>query len=103
MNVNKMMKDLQRLQEELQDRLGEMRVEGTSGGGLVRAVVDGHRTLHAITLKKEAVDPDDLEMLQDLVLAAVNDAVRMADARGKELTAQMLGPLAGGLNIPGLM
>ena len=102
MNVNKMMKDLQRMQEELQERLGELRIEGTAGGGLVRATVDGHRNLHAITLQKEAVDPDDLGMLQDLLMAAVNDAVRQADARGKELMNEMMGPLAG-MKLPGIL
>ena len=81
-----------------QAELATKQVEGSAGGGLVRAVMAGSGELVSLTIDTKAVDPDDVETLQDLVVAAVRDAAREVT----ELTQQTMGPLAGGLNIPGL-
>jgi DNA-binding YbaB/EbfC family protein len=98
MNINQMMKQAQQVQERLQKQMAEMRVEATSGGGMVTAVVNGSKQLQSITIDPEVVSKDDVEMLQDLILAAVGDAQRKAD---EELSKQM-GGMMGGLKIPGL-
>lgn len=93
---------LQKLQEELartQERLGEETVEVTVGGGMVRVVMSGHQKLLSVTIAPEAVDPDDVEMLQDMILAAVNEAVE----RSQALAAEKMSALTGGLQLPGLM
>lgn len=92
--AQKMQQDMAKLQEEL----GEREVEASAGGGMVKAVVTGKKELKSITIAPEAVDPDDVEMLQDLILAAVSEAMRMAD----EMTAGEMGKLTGGLNMPGM-
>jgi len=81
-----------------QEELAEKTVEGTAGGGVVTVVMNGHKKVLSIAIKPEVVDPDDVEMLQDLVLAAFNDAMAKAD----ELISQDLGRFTGGLNMPGL-
>ena len=93
---------LQKLQEEFaktQDRLGDETVEVTVGGGMVKAVMTGQQKLVSITISPDAVDPDDVEMLQDMILAAVNEAVE----KSQNLAAEKMGVLTGGLRIPGLM
>lgn len=90
--VQKMQKEMLKMQEELQQRV----LEATSGGGMVRAEVNGKKEVVSITIEPEAVDPDDVEMLQDLILAAVNEGLRMVD----EMTAQEMKKLTGGLNLP---
>lgn len=93
---------LQRLQEEFaktQERLGDQTVEVTVGGGAVKAVMNGHQKLLSITISPDVVDPEDVEMLQDMILAAVNEAVEQSQG----LAAQQMQGLTGGLNIPGLM
>ncbi|MBS4031925.1 MAG: YbaB/EbfC family nucleoid-associated protein [Clostridiales bacterium] len=90
--VQKMQKEMLKMQEELQQRV----LEATSGGGMVRAEVNGKKEVVSITIDPEAVDPDDVEMLQDLILAAVNEGLRMVD----EMTAQEMKKLTGGLNLP---
>jgi hypothetical protein len=100
-NMNQMMKQVKKMQEQMlkvQEELGNQTVEGTAGGGAVTVTANGHKKILSITIKPEAVDPDDVEMLQDLVLAAVNDALGKAD----ELANQNLGKFAAGMNIPGL-
>ncbi|WP_213414117.1 YbaB/EbfC family nucleoid-associated protein [Xylanibacillus composti] len=99
--MNQMMKQVKKMQEQMlkaQEELGNKTVEGSAGGGVVTAVANGHKKLISVTIKPEAVDPDDVEMLQDLVLTAVNDALNQAD----ELANQDMGKYTGGLNIPGL-
>ena len=96
-----MMKQLQQVQrqmEEAQATLADETVEYSSGGGVVKVVADGHQNIRSITIDPQAVDPDDVSMLEDLVLAAVNGALEEA---GK-LAAERMGGLAGGLGIPGL-
>jgi len=101
MGFNKMLKQMQKLQAEmvrLQEELGERTVDATAGGGVVRAVANGRQELVSIEIQPEAVDPDDIEMLQDLVLTAVNEALR----KSRDMVAQEMGRLTGGLGIPGL-
>lgn len=93
---------LQKLQEEFaktQEKLGDEIVEVTVGGGMVKAVMNGHQKLLALQISPDAVDPEDVEMLQDMVLAAINEAVE----RSQALAADKMGSLTGGLRIPGLM
>lgn len=98
MNPKQLMKQVQQMQAQMQQRMTELRAEGSAGGGMVKAVVNGNKELQSITIEKEAVDPNDVEMLQDLVVAAVNEASRKAD---EEMQGQ-LGAMTGGMKIPGL-
>jgi DNA-binding YbaB/EbfC family protein len=98
MNIQQMMKQAQQMQERLQKQMAELRVEGNSGGGMVTVVMNGAKQLQSLKIDPEAVSKDDVEMLQDLILAAINDAHRKAD---EELAKQM-GGMMGGLKIPGL-
>ena len=101
-NMQNMMKQMQKMQKktaEAQEELGEKKIEGTAGGGMVTVVVTGHKEIVDVLIKPEVVDPDDIEMLQDLVLAATNDALKKAR---NELTNQTMGQFTKGMNIPGL-
>ena len=96
----RMMKQAQQLQSKLlktQEELGNEIVEGSSGGGAVVVTVTGHQDIKSITISPEVVDPEDVELLQDMVLAALNDAM----GKAKELASSRMGALTGGLNIPG--
>ncbi|MBV9119829.1 MAG: YbaB/EbfC family nucleoid-associated protein [Chloroflexi bacterium] len=101
--VNKqMMQQMQQMQKrmaQIQEELGNETVQGTAGGGAVTCEVSGHQELLGVTISRDAVDPDDVETLQDLVLAAVNDGLR----KSQELAQKKMGALTGGLKIPGLM
>lgn len=100
-NMNQMIKQAQKMQEQMLKMQEEMETKtftADAGGGAVSATVNGKKELLDIVLKEEVVDPDDIEMLQDLILAAVNEAMRQAE---KDSEAQM-GSLTGGMNIPGL-
>ena len=95
------MKQAQKLQadmERLQEELGNQTVEGTAGGGMVKAVVTGKQEVVSIEIEKEVVDPEDVEMLQDLVTAAVNEALR----KSRDMMTEQMTKLTGGINIPGL-
>lgn len=97
-----MMRQVQKLQEEMlktQEALGEEKITVTVGGGAVTVVMTGEQELQSISIAPEVVDPDDVEMLEDLVTAAVNEALQ----RSQDLAAERLGALTGGLSIPGLM
>ena len=98
MNIQKMMKDLQRMQSKLQENVEALEVEGSAGGGAVTTRMNGKKQLLSLKLSPEALTPDDRELLEDLVVAAVNDAGRKVD----EEVARMTQGLAGGLGIPGL-
>ncbi len=98
MNPKKMMQQVQQMQEQVQRQMSELRVEGSAGGGMVKATMDGHKNLLGVTIEKDAVDPNDVEMLQDLVVAAVNEAARKVD----EAMQSSIGALTGGMKIPGL-
>jgi len=97
-DLQKMMKAAQEFQEKLQKELAEMRIEGSSGGGMVTVVLDGHKNCLEVKLEPEVVNRDDLEMLQDLIVSAFRDAVARVEA---EVAKKMSG-LTGGLKIPGL-
>ncbi len=102
MDMKKMMKQAQRMQAELakaQDEIKELEFEATAGGGMVKVVAKGDMTVQSIAIDPEAVDPEDVDMLQDMVLAAVNEALRGVS----DLSAQRLNAATGGMNIPGLM
>ena len=98
MNIAKMMKDLQKVQAKLQTEIEALDVEASAGGGVVTARMNGKKELIALRLAPEAITPDDPELLQDLVLAAVNEAGRKVEGEIQRLTQGM----AGGLGIPGL-
>ena len=97
--LQKMLQSAQEMQEKMQRELAALRVEGTSGGGMVSATLDGHKNLVSLRLDPEVVNRDDIDMLQDLIVAAVRDAAAKAD----EETARRLGSLGAGLKIPGLV
>ena len=97
-NISKMMKDLQKMQAKMQEDLDRLELEGSSGGGIVTARMNGKKELLAIKLAPEAITPEDPELLEDLVLAAVNDAGRKVDAEVQSMTQG----LTAGLKIPGL-
>lgn len=99
--MGNMMKQAQQLQSKmmkLQEELAEKTVESSSGGGMVRVTANGRQQILSIQIEKEVVDPDDVEMLQDLIMAAINDAL----AKAQEMVSSEMGKLTGGLNIPGL-
>lgn len=98
MDLQKMLKTAKDMQDRLQKELAEMRVDGTSGGGMVRVVLDGHKNLLSVRIEPEVADRNEIEMLQDLIVAAANDASHKVD----EALAQKMGGLTGGLKIPGL-
>jgi DNA-binding YbaB/EbfC family protein len=98
MNFQHMMKQAQQMQERLQKQMAEMRVEGNAGGGMVTVVINGAKQVQALKIDPEVVSKDDVEMLQDLIVAAINDAHRKAD---DEMTKNMSGMLPPGLKIPG--
>ena len=98
MNIQQMMKQAQQMQEKLQKQMAEMKVEATAGGGMVTVVMSGGKQLLSLKIDPEAVSKDDVEMLQDLILAAVNDAQRKVD----EALQQQMGGMMGGMKIPGL-
>jgi DNA-binding YbaB/EbfC family protein len=98
MNPKKMLQQVQQMQEQMQRRMAELRVEGSAGGGMVKATMDGAKNLLGVTIEKDAVDPNDVEMLQDLVVAAVNEAARKVD----EAMQDQIGAMTGGMKIPGL-
>jgi nucleoid-associated protein EbfC len=100
-NMGNMMKQMQKMQKQMakaQEELGEKRIEGTAGGGMVTVIASGHKEILEVNIKEEVVDPEDIEMLQDLVLAATNDALKKVD----ELTNETMGQFTKGLNMPGM-
>ena len=98
MNIQQMMKQAQQMQERLQQELAATEVEATAGGGMVTVVMNGVKQVRRITIDPEVVSKDDVEMLQDLIVAAINDGQRKVD----EAVAGKMGGMMGGLKIPGL-
>jgi nucleoid-associated protein EbfC len=98
MNINDMMQQAKQMQEQMQKRLAETRVEATAGGGMVTVTMNGSKQLQSIAIDPEVVSKDDVEMLQDLIVAAINDAGRKVD----EQLGQSMQGMLGGLKIPGL-
>jgi DNA-binding YbaB/EbfC family protein len=97
-DMMKQVAKMQRKMEEIQQKLAEERVEGSAGGGMVKVIANGNQEIIEVKIEKEVVNPDDVEMLEELVVSAVNQAREKA----AELQAQSMGALTGGLNIPGL-
>ncbi len=100
-NMNQMMKQVKKMQQQMekaQEELKTKTVETSAGGGMITVVANGQKEILSINIKQEVVDPDDVEMLQDLVLAAVNDALKQVD----DMVSKDLGKYTGGLNLPGL-
>jgi len=98
MNIQQMMKQAQQMQDRLQKQMADLRVEATSGGGMVTVVMNGQKQVQRVQIDPECISRDDVEMLQDLIVAALNDAVRKVD---DELGRQM-GGMLGGLKLPGM-
>ena len=98
MNIQQMMKQAQQMQEKMQKQMAEMKLEATAGGGMVTVTMNGAKQVLALKIDPEAVSKEDVEMLQDLILAAINDAQRKAD----EAMQQSMGGMLGGLKIPGM-
>lgn len=98
MNVAKMMKDLQKMQAKMQEEMEALEVEGSAGGGVVTARMNGKKELLSLKLSPDAITPDDPELMEDLLLAAVNEAGRKVD----EQVARMTQGMTSGLRIPGL-
>jgi hypothetical protein len=98
-NPQKLLKQLQQQQERMQEEIAALVVEATAGGGMVKVEMDGQKNLKSLKLEPDVVSKDDVEMLQDLVVAAVNEASRKVDDAVKEKIAA----LTGGMKIPGLM
>ncbi|NLY54376.1 MAG: YbaB/EbfC family nucleoid-associated protein [Firmicutes bacterium] len=99
MSMKNLMKQAQKMQAQMarmQEELGNKQVEATAGGGAIRVIANGHKEILEVIIDPAVVDPDDVEMLQDLVLVAVNDALRQAD----EMTAAAMGKFTGGLKLP---
>ncbi len=102
MNMQNMMKQAQQMQakmQQMQEELEEKEVEATAGGGVVKVVVTGKKIVKSIEIAEEVVDPDDIEMLQDLVIAAVNEALEKAE----QMMQSEMGKITGGLNLGGLL
>lgn len=100
--MGNMMKQAQKLQTQmmrLQEELAEKTVEASAGGGMIKVIANGRQQVLSIQIEKEVVDPEDVEMLQDLMLAAVNDALQ----KSQEMVSAEMSKLTGGMNIPGLM
>jgi nucleoid-associated protein EbfC len=100
-NMNSMMKQAQKLQKKMmqtQADLATKTIEASAGGGMVKVIANGAQKIESIALEKEIIDPEDVEMLQDLILAAVNDALN----KSQEMVSSEMSKLTGGLNIPGL-
>src|SRR3990170_3991626 len=98
MNIQQMMRQAQQMQERLQKQMAEMTVEATAGGGMVTIVMNGAKQIQRLTIDPEVVLREDVEMLQDLIVAAINDAQRKVD----EALAREVGGLMGGMKMPGL-
>jgi DNA-binding YbaB/EbfC family protein len=98
MNIQNMMKQAQQMQDRLQKQMTEMQVEATAGGGMVTVAINGHKQLLRITIDPECVSKEDVDMLQDLIVAAVADAQRKVD----EAIAREMGGLMGGMKLPGM-
>ena len=101
MNMNNMMKQVQKMQkqmEEQQKMLEESEYTATAGGGAVEVTVTGKKVVTKVKLDPDAVDPDDVEMLEDLIMVAVNEGIKKAD----DMMTEGMGEITGGLNIPGL-
>jgi DNA-binding YbaB/EbfC family protein len=92
MNIQNMMKQAQQMQERLQREMADLKVEGNAGGGMVTVIINGAKQIHSLKIDPEVVSKDDVEMLQDLIVAAINDAHRKADEAMSQKMGGMLPP-----------
>lgn len=102
MKFDKILKQAQKMQADMariQEELANERIEGMAGGGMVKATVNGQGDIMAVHLEKEVVTPEDTEMLEDLIVAAVNDAVR----KSREIAGERMSGVTGGMGFPGMM
>jgi hypothetical protein len=97
MNIQKMMAQAQAMQSKMQEELAAMRIEATSGGGMVKVTMSGSKEVQAVEIEKSAVDPQDVETLQDLILAACREASRRVDEAVQKKTASLLGGMMPGM------
>ncbi|MFO7984137.1 MAG: YbaB/EbfC family nucleoid-associated protein [Desulfuromonadales bacterium] len=97
-NIMKQAQQMQEKMAQMQEELAEKTVEASAGGGMVTAVVNGKQSLVSLNIEKDVVDPEDVEMLQDLVLAAINEALK----KSQEMMQEEMSKVTGGLNMPGL-
>lgn len=100
MNMNNLVKQAQKMQkqmEKMQEELGDKTIETTAGGGAIKVVINGKKEIKEIKINPEVVDSDDVEMLEDLIVSAVNEAIRQAE----EMTSTEMNKITGGLNMPG--
>ncbi len=98
-NIMKQAQKLQSKMAKMQEELAEEKVEGSAGGGMVKVVANGRQQIVSIEIEPEVADPEDVEMLQDLVLAAVNDAL----SKSQEMVSERMNKITGGMNIPGMI
>ena len=101
MNIQEMMRQAQKMKgkiEKIQEEAGNKTVEGTAGGGMVVVVANGRNEIKSVKIEKEVVDPDDIEMLEDLIMAATNQAI----SRAAEMMQDEVGKVTGGMGIPGM-
>ena len=106
MDMSNLLKQAQKMQEEMvkaQEGLSDITVEATSGGGMVKVTANGKLEILSVSIEKEVVDPEDKEMLEDLVAAAVNQALQMAQQKAQEEMQKVTGGMLGGMNLPGGM
>ncbi len=102
MDINQLIKQMRKIQgrvAKLEEELADKTVESSVGGGMVKVVANGKREIVSITIDREVINPDDVEMLQDLIIAATNDALKKA----QEMITMEIGKITGGIKIPGLM
>ena len=97
-NIQKLMKQAQKMQNKMQQELGELEVEASTGGGMVSVKMSGHKQLLGVKIEPDVLDPEDPEMLQDLIVAAVNEATRKVD----EVVQEQMGAMTGGMGLPGM-
>jgi len=98
-NMNHMIKMAQNMAKQMEDQMNSIEVEGNAGGGMVKVLLNGHKNILSLTISKEVVDPQDIEMLQDLIIAALNDAQAKVD---EKIKGNLPGGLPGGFPFPGI-
>lgn len=102
-NMSQLMKMAQNMSKQMEDQMNSIEEEGNAGGGMVKVLMNGHKNILSLTISKEVVDPEDIEMLQDLVIAAINDAQSKVDEKVKDGMGGMVpGGLPGGFPFPGM-
>ena len=101
-NMNQLMKMAQDMSRKMEEQMDAIEVEGNAGGGMVKVTMNGHKNVLSTEIAADVVDPDDIEMLQDLVTAAVNDAITKVDEHMKDNMGGMAGGMPGGFPFPGM-